>query len=346
MSAASPCSILIVLMGSLGDVARGLPLVGAIKTAWPHAKISWLVEPKSYGVVALHSGIDEVIRFERGRGLDAVRELRRVLQTRQFDIVLDLQRHLKSGVFSWFTGARRRIGFHREDAKEGNWIFSTETIPAQGEELPKINHYLSFLTALDIPVPEKLDFGISERVAGIELPSDLCTLPSPAVGVVLGSSWRSKDWVAEGYDDLIRSLLARTTAAIVLLGDSATRNLAGTLIAAHRSARVVSTAGRTSVEQLAAVISRLVVVCGPDSGPGHIAAALGVPYVGLYGPTNPARTAPYLSEKLAVTSCLGCAPCYRRECPGLGQLCMRLLSPVAVFEQVRAVLARHAISRA
>jgi lipopolysaccharide heptosyltransferase I len=338
MSSKARPSILIVLMGSVGDVARGLPLVHAIKAAWPGCRVSWLVEPKSFGVVALHNGIDEVIRFERGAGLAAVWKLRKTLRARRFDLVLDLQRHFKSGVFSWLTGAPRRIGFHRNDTKEGNWLFSTETISARGEEVAKLVHYLTFLSHLGIPQPEPLEFGIRERATQVSLPAELEVLQGPLVGLVLGSSWRSKDWFAEGYSQLISALLSRTKAQVVLLGDGSMAALSQKLSAAHPSERVVTAVGKTSLQQLVAVIARTAVMCGPDSGPGHLAAALNVPYVGLFGATNPGRTAPYRSEGVVVQSNLGCAPCYRRECPGLGRLCMRLISPEVVCDRICSVL--------
>ncbi|NDC38766.1 MAG: glycosyltransferase family 9 protein [Proteobacteria bacterium] len=338
MSVQVPRSILIVLMGSIGDVARGLSLVNAIKAAWPTTKITWLVEPKSHSVVAMHPGIDEILRFERGRGFFGALELARALRSRQFDVVLDLQRHLKSGIFSWLSGAKRRVGFHRADSKEGNWLFSTETIPAQGKEIPKLQHYLSFLTQLGVAVPTTLDFGIKRSARAAALPPECQDLAPQSVGIVLGSSWRSKDWSAQGYDELIGRILMHTSAGVVLVGDGSMTELSRSLTTAHCSERVISTVGQTSLGELMATLSRMSVVCGPDSGPGHIAAALDVPYVGLFGPTDPVRTAPYGGIELAVVSQMACAPCYRRECPGLGRLCMRLLSPQIVFEQIQSVL--------
>ena len=121
-------SILIILMGSLGDVARGLCLVSHIKAHRPESRITWLVEPKCADLVGLHPQIDHVIEFKRKRPVAALRDLYQNLQKEHFDITLDLQRILKSGFFSLLSRAKRRIGFHRKNAKELNWLFNNESI--------------------------------------------------------------------------------------------------------------------------------------------------------------------------------------------------------------------------
>ena len=97
-AAQAPRNVLIVLMGSLGDVVRGLALVDACKAAWSECSITWLVEPACAGIVRLHPRIDRVVVFERSRGLAGVLNLRRELRREHFDVTLDLQRHLKSGL--------------------------------------------------------------------------------------------------------------------------------------------------------------------------------------------------------------------------------------------------------
>ncbi len=140
---ASP-SILIILMGSLGDVARGLCLVCQIKANLPQSRVTWLVEPKWSELVRLNRQIDRVIIFKRAWRLSAVWQLFKDLRQDHFDITLDLQRILKSGFFSLLSGARRRIGFNRRNAKEFNWIFNNEHIGYFSDDLPKIRHYLKF----------------------------------------------------------------------------------------------------------------------------------------------------------------------------------------------------------
>jgi lipopolysaccharide heptosyltransferase I len=329
-------SILIVLMGSLGDVVRGLALVRELRRAYPRGKITWLVEPRCEGVVRLHPDIDRVICFRREKGLRGVAALRRELRRDHFDIALDLQRHFKSGFFSWLSRAKRRIGFHRRDTHEGNWIFNNEHIEAHGEGHSKLGHYLLFLKALGIPapLPEKIDFGL--KGAG-EAPPELAAVEH-GVGLVLGTSWESKEWPYQGYADLLRALIARRmTPVLIGTGDHALR--AGRLAAECGPDKVVNLAGKTDLRALLGALRRVRVCVGPDSGPAHLAGAVGTPHITLFGPTDPRRVAPYGSEHLSLQSAVGCAPCMRRRCPGLGTVCMRLVSVTAVLEKLDEVFA-------
>jgi heptosyltransferase I len=330
--------ILIILLGALGDVVRGLAVVNALRETYPAATITWLVEPASSGVVALHQGIDEIIVFQRKRGIQGILQLVRDLGARKFDITIDLQRHLKSGFFSWLSRAPRRIGFHPKDTKEFNWVFNTEYIEARGDSASKIDHYLSFVSKLGGTIPRQPDAGLSHiTLAG--LASEWRErLTGRYVGVILGSSRYSKDWPEEGYLGLLNEWSVAGVSTVVLLGDRSKEALANRLAAGETSVRVVNAVGRTSLEELVGLIQGAVACVGPDSGPGHIAGALGVPHVTLFGPTPAGRNAPRGSEEFAVVSALGCSPCRRRACPGLDKLCMRLISPHVVMERLQQAL--------
>lgn len=333
----APQRVLIILMGALGDVVRGLCLVDAIKSAWKGCSITWLVEPACYGLVKLHPRIDKVIVFERKRGMAGVLALRRELASERYDITLDLQRHFKSGVFSWMSGAPRRIGFNRKDAKEGNWLFNTEHVPENGERISKVDHYLSFLVPLGIQRPPVLSAGLE----GVTLERVGATwkglLSSPYLGVVLGSSWDTKDWPEEGYRGLLSELKASGLSQAVLLGDRSKVEMSKRLeSAAPAGVSVVNLAGQTTLEELVAVLHGAAVCMGPDSGPAHICGAVGTRHVTLFGPTPVGRNSPRGSEDLSIASAVGCSPCKRRTCPGLGKVCMKLISPGSVVERIRA----------
>ena len=193
-----PSSILIILTGSLGDIARGLCLVAQIKKNLPDCRVSWLVESRWAALVGLHGQIDNVIIFQRAWRLSAVRQLYQDLRREKFDITLDLQRILKSGFFSLLSGAGRRIGFHRRNAKEFNWIFNNDHIGYFSDDLPKIRHYLKFTEHLGLPVPDALDFGLSSLNPAATAPQVINELQQPFAAVVLGTSWESKNWFMPG----------------------------------------------------------------------------------------------------------------------------------------------------
>jgi ADP-heptose:LPS heptosyltransferase len=326
---------LIILLGALGDVVRGLSIVHALKSVDPTCRITWLVEPASSGVVALNRSVDEVIVFKRTEGIRGVLSLGKELRSRTFDITLDMQRHLKSGFFSWLSRAPRRIGFHPDDTKECNWLFNTQYIEARGDSASKIEHYVSFLKVLGFPVPATVDAGLSHitlQSIGKEWSS---TLERPYLGIILGSSRYSKDWPEEGYQGLLERCQVAGIEMAVLLGDRSKLEMAARLERAPSPLKIVNAVGKTTLEELVGIIHGARVCVGPDSGPGHIAGALGVPHVTLFGPTPAARNAPRGSEELSIVSALGCSPCRRRVCPGLDKLCMRLISPDAVLERLR-----------
>jgi lipopolysaccharide heptosyltransferase I len=326
-------------MGAIGDVVRGLHLVDAIKSNVPSAHITWVVEPTCSEIVRMHPRVDEVVVFQRKAGVRGLSSLMREIRKRQYDVTLDLQRHLKSGLFSWLSRAPRRVGFHPNDAKEFNWVFNNEFIAEHGERISKIEHYLLFLEKLGIPKPQALRSGLEE----VKLSGDselLTALSSPYVALVLGSSWDSKDWPEEGYRELIARLLEPRGGGeqVVLLGDKSKLEMGERLVASLPvGARVVNLVGKTTLRELVGVISRAKAVVGPDSGPAHIAAAVGTPHVTLFGPTPAVRNSPRGSEHLSITSAVGCSPCKRRVCPGLGKVCMRLISPQMVLEKLESV---------
>ena len=336
---ASP-SILIILMGSIGDVARGLCLVSHIKNNLPESRVTWLVEPMCSEVVRLHPRIDKMIVFNRPRNVLGIRDLYKDLSRGHFDITLDLQRHLKSGFFSFLSGAKRRIAFNRRNSGEFNWIFNNEHIPYASDELdlPKLHHYLKFTEYLGLPEPTSLDFGFSYFDEKFNLPDIVAKISKPFIAVVMGSSWESKNWFFEGYYRLVKYLLFSMKWPIVLLGDGSQVSPAIKLCQKVDSHGLINLVGKTSILELVAVLKAAVAGVGPDSGPGHLAAAVGTPYVSLFGPTPPTRQAPYKCEHLVVQSSISCVACYKKKCPDLDRQCMRLISIEDVMEKLSLAL--------
>jgi lipopolysaccharide heptosyltransferase II len=333
-------SILIILMGSIGDVARGLCLVSHIKNNLPESRLTWLVEPICSEVVRLHPGIDHIIVFNRARNILGIRDLYKDLCREHFDITLDLQRHLKSGFFSFLSGAKRRIGFNRRNSGEFNWIFNNEHIPYVSDELglPKLHHYLKFTEYLGLPEPVSLDFGFSCLDEKTHPPDIIAKMNKPFIAVVMGSSWESKDWFFDAYCGLVKQMLSSITEAVVLLGDGSQVSSASQLCHKLGSHRLINLVGKTSISELMAVLKAAAAGVGPDSGPGHLAAAVQTPYVALFGPTSPQRAAPYGCEHLVVQSGVSCISCYKKRCPEPGRLCMRRISVESVLEKLSMAL--------
>ncbi|HMO02788.1 MAG TPA: glycosyltransferase family 9 protein [Oligoflexia bacterium] len=335
-------NILIVLLGALGDVARGMSLVSPIKKNFPEARINWLVEPKSADLVKLHPQIDCVKVFRRDLGLTAFFETIHWLARQNFSITLDLQRHFKSGIFSLASRAPLRLSFPRSQSKEFNWLFNNREIPELPDNAPKIESYFLFLKELGVNFdPKQVDFGVSASCDPQLLSAllDWKIDDEPYLTICLGSTWATKDWPLGGWSALVKKLLDMKLGKIVLIGDKKQITTAEALLSAFgRNKELYSVVGKTDLKQLLTVIKYSRCLISPDSGPGHLAAMVRVPVVSLFGPTSIERTAPYGFEKFAIKAEIACAPCYRRICPGLDNLCMRLIAPEKVAQKVSEAL--------
>ncbi|HEY7553503.1 MAG TPA: glycosyltransferase family 9 protein [Candidatus Binatia bacterium] len=341
--AVEPKKILILLHGSIGDVTRALPLAGLLRRRFPKANLAWSVEPAALPLVELCRAVDEIILFDRPRGVTAFWRFLNVIRARRFDLVLDLQRHLKSGLISRWSGAPDRLGFHRSDAKEFNWLFNNRYIAATGNNTPKILHYMKFAEYLGIdprPIEWNLqltaeDYGRAERLLGGARRD---------IGVLfVGSRWESKLWFAAQIAAAAAEIRRRHGLDVVFLGASADRAL-GNEAQARVQGNVINLVGRTSLRDAVAIIARARFCLGPDTGLMHIAAALGTPVISLWGATDPARTGPYGFGDLVILGKADCSPCYRKRC-SIGRICMQSIDVGAILAMIDKALARHQTGR-
>ena len=186
--------ILIVLHGSIGDVTRALPLAGMLRKAFPYAFLAWSIEPACFPLLQGNSALDEIILFDRAHWWKSFGPFFARIRAGRFDLVLDLQRLFRSGVISWWTGACQRVGFHRRDSKEFNWIFNNLHIPPFGEEIPKLEHYLKFVDYLGIErsaLEWQFNLTAEERAA---IDRHLSELSGGFAILFVGTRWESKQW--------------------------------------------------------------------------------------------------------------------------------------------------------
>lgn len=339
--------VLLVLTGSLGDVARGCVVPTQLKLERPDLRLSWVVEDKWSPLVELCSAVDHVIPYSRKSSFYGVPKLWELLsQFGPFDCALDLQRHFKSGCFTRMSGAPRRIGFAPRDAKEGNWLFQTEYIVPCDMNQSKVYHYVSFVekligtgNRLIEPLETRTNlFGIDRESAEALIHKLVPEKDSIWLTCALGSSWESKDWPVSGYQALLKLLQEMPRVKVFLAGDNSQRELGQKLVAINPG-QITSLAGSTSLPQLLGLLSRSDVAVGPDTGTGHMASMVDTPYIGLFGPTDPRRVAPFRYEHLVLSAPVPCRPCGKRKCPGLQTACMRLLSPQKVLASIQDILA-------
>ncbi|MFQ5682102.1 MAG: glycosyltransferase family 9 protein [Candidatus Binatia bacterium] len=334
----NPTRVLIVLHGSIGDVTRALPLANLIRRGYPKARLTWAVESAAYPLIENHRSVDEVILFKRGQWWKHFVPFLQRIRSKRFDLVLDLQRHLKSGLISWVSGARYRLGFHRHDTKEFNWVFNNRYIDAAGNGIPKLTHYLKFAEFLGIePYPIEWGFRLTpEEDASVQ--RIVGRIERGFAVFFVGSRWESKRWFPVQAARCAAEIQKRYGLAVILLGGKEDGAF-GKEVENSPLLRVSNQVGQTTLREAVGILSRAEVVVGPDTGLMHISAAVGTPVVSLWGATNPLRTGPYGYQDLVVRGKASCSPCYLRRCP-IGRLCMQSIDIEEVIRKVDTVLSQ------
>jgi heptosyltransferase-1 len=339
---AIPHRVLIILLGAIGDVVRALPLLGRLRRAWPQTHIAWAVEPKSMPIIEGHPWLDELIVYDRRRAPWSFVPFLRRVRAGRFDLVIDLQRHLKSGIIGMASRAPERIGFAAANTKEFNHRFTTRQIEPQPNMRLKLTQYQAFADALGVPAAP-VEFGLSlppeedERAR-----ATLALARRPIVAVFLGSSWPSRVYfpqsVAAVIRDLARPLDGTPALFPVLIGGAEDTPIADAVMRELDGAvESINLVGRTRLRDLIAIFSECAVAFGPDCGPMHIAAAVGCPVVSLWGATAPERSAPWGNADFVMRGEIPCHPCYLRDCP-IGRECMWRIAPNKVAAMVRRAM--------
>ena len=334
MPAVAASRILIVLLGAIGDVVRGLPLLMRLRRAYPDAHITWAVEPLSEPIVRGHPALDEVVVFERRGGARAFTAFLRRIRAVRPDLVLDLQRHLKSGITSRASGAPLRLGFARANSREGNWLFNNAHVPPRPHHSSKLLHFLTFADWLELP-ETPVEFGLrpspAEEARAQEL---LAGIDRPFLAAFVGSSCESRLWFPDRTARVIEAVAEQGMEAVLLGGPGDVAFAAQ--VEAASAVPLRNLAGETSLRDLFGIFARAAVAFGPDSGPMHIAAAVGTPVVSMWGATSAARSMPWGSEAGVLQGEAACMPCFRKTCP-IGRVCMQAIPVDAAVQRIQAM---------
>ncbi len=269
-----------------------LPVINAIKRDRPHVNITWVLQHGPAALVRGHRSVDEIILFDRNRGVAAFREVIAELRARHFDLLIDLQVYFKAGVITALSGARRRLGFDKARARDANWLFTTERIPPHPVQHVQ-DQYFEFLRTLEIePEPVVWDLGPweSER----EWQRDFkAGFDRPIAAIVVATSKPEKDWMPDRWAKVCDILSTQHGLQPVLVGGQSEREVAATnTIIELSTAKPVSTLG-SGLRKLVAILDASDLVLAPDTGPLHMAVAVGTPVISLMGYTDPRRTGPY-----------------------------------------------------
>jgi heptosyltransferase I len=283
----------IVMMSAVGDAVHVLPVVNALKRHSPRTRITWILQPGPASLVRGHPAVDEILLFERGRGLSAFRDLARELRARRFDLVLALQVYFKAGVVTALTKAPVKLGFDRARARDLNWLFTTHRIPPHPTGQHVQDQYFEFLASLGVP-HELVEWNLGPWADELVWARDFhARLERPAAAIVVATSKPQKDWLPERWAAVADALWSDFGLQPVLVGGRSERELhAEQVILGRTSCRPVSALG-SGLRKLVGILDGSALVLAPDTGPLHMAVALDRPVVSLIGYTNPRRTGPY-----------------------------------------------------
>lgn len=328
-------------MSSLGDILHTLPFAAALRQRYPKAKITWLVHPQFAGFVPDAPTIDEVLYFDKvkfnklgfGGKIAYFKEMRALLHSKHFDLVIDMQGLFKSAVLAAISGCDNRIGY--AEMREGSGLIS-KAISGSHRKDHVIERYLDVARYLGAKV-EGLDdvrFPMPDLTKETEAVKAKLTekgyIGGAYVVMVPGARWETKVWPVEHYAALAK-MIAAEGKYIVLAGgpDDAAKGAAIKQQAAVE--QVIDLTGQTSLRELAALIKDCAVYISADTGPLHFAAALKKPLVAMYGPTLADRTGPYGSDKASVLlSPARCAGCLKKHCDDWH--CMYDITPDMVYK--------------
>lgn len=280
--------ILIVRLSAIGDVIHGLPVLCALREALPEAFLGWIVEGRAADLLEGHPALDALVRVPRG-WLKSPREVWRVhrrMHALRFDAAIDLQCLTKSAIAARLSGARRRIGKAGEDGRELSKWFHNELVACGGSHV--IEHYLELVKPLGVSSPQ-VRFDLPERDVDVRMAEEFLRtqgLRGRRIAILNpGAGWPSKVWPAERYGELARHLAkAHGVASVAVWGVPGELPLAQRIVAASDGHATLAPA--TSMTELAALCRRAAVFVGSDTGPMHLAVAVGVPTISLHGPSR------------------------------------------------------------
>ena len=282
----------IVMMSAVGDAVHVLPLLTALKRHNPATHVTWVLQPGAAALVHGHHAVDEIIPFDRSRGWRAYPAVRRELARRPFDVVLALQVYFKAGIVTSFTKSPVKIGFDRARARDLNWLFTTDRIPArEGQHVQ--DQYFEFLEALGVPhEPVTWDLGPwpGERRWQRDF---LAKFERPIAPIVVGTSKPDKDWMPERWAEVCDALWSDFGLQPVLVGGRSPRELHAERIITTGASSPVTSALGSGLRNLVGILDGAALALSPDTGPLHMSVALETPVVSLMGYTNPKRVGPY-----------------------------------------------------
>jgi heptosyltransferase-1 len=333
--------ILITRLSAVGDSVQTMPLVTALRKKLPRAKIVWAVERGASPLVAAHPAVDQVVVIPRKllAKPHAAWQVRGELAALQIDLAIDPQSLSKSATVAWLSGAPRRIGFESPSGREISPWLNNDLVTARSVHM--VDKYLELLRPLGIDQPE-VDFGLAAPAAAREAMEAVVGRPEFADGFAVlnpGAGWDSKRWPWQRHAEVARHLghIRGLPSLVVWAGE---RELAWARSIVEQSEGHAFLAPRTSLLELAALLERARLMVASDTGPLHLAAAIGTCCVGMFGSTRREICGPYGERNIALQAAFDGSPARKRA--GADNWAVRRVSLDMVCHACDVILRRHA----
>lgn len=332
--------ILIIKPSSLGDVIHALPFLKAVREIYAEAEISWVVNPVYEDILRYNPSIKNVMLFDRYiwkksyiAGYKNFFELTKQMQAEKFDLVVDLQGLMRSALIAFYSGAKEKAVIN--NTREGASLFYKKFIGKSDKDMHAVDKIMSAASDLgwnmrkltkedfEIFVPEDITKKVDNLLGAS---SDNLIIINPF------TRWESKYWPAEKYVELIKMLLAKGY-NVALTGTKSDKKEGDIILKAVLDERLMDFIGKTSLIELVALMKKAKALISADSGPVHLANALGIKTLTLFGPTSPKRTGAYLEGNQVISIEAKCSPCFKKKCSlkENQNFCMKDISVDSVF---------------
>ena len=292
-----PHSICIVRLSALGDVTLLVPTIHTLQQAFPEANITWITSHSAYQLLSGIEGVEFIVIDKPRRIADYLR-LRKQLRDQRFDVLLAMQASLRVNLIYPCIRAKLKIGFDRQRARDGQWLFTDQRIPFAEQHL--LDSFLAFAQMIGASEPViRWDLDISD--ADRQWAKQQLGNGGPLLAINPAASKAERNWPVARFAEVINEAVRRWGVRIVLTGGPAQQEIdIGRQLMARLEIPAINLIGQTSPKQLAAVLETADCLLAPDTGPAHIAVAMGTPVIGLYAVAPPKLSAPYLYPELVV----------------------------------------------
>ncbi|PLX75724.1 MAG: glycosyl transferase [Desulfuromonas sp.] len=298
-----PAKLCLLRLSAIGDVSHVLPTLRTLQHHWPEAEITWIIGKTELALVRDIAGIEFIV-YDKSQGWRALFNLVRLLRHRRFDLLLNMQASLRATLASLAVHTPLRLGFDRARARGLQWLTTNMTInPSPCQHV--LDSFLAFPQALGLEIPEiRWDIPIPEEACNKV--KELLPKQQPFLVINPCSSLRARNyrnWSPLSYARIADNASEKYGMVTVLTGGPSPYEMAyAEEITRAARTNLFNLVGRTSLNELLAVLSLARVTIAPDTGPAHLANAVGTPVVGLYATSNPERTGPYLRRELTVNA--------------------------------------------